>query len=153
MSWKGFTPGEGGKPKIAFGKITLSSKQPAAEPEEEDEGGGGGFGSFGTIGAPFKPPPPTGAPTGPEKTLEELEMEKTMGFSGFGTVRKLPEKVAKTFDVKEMVEAIKKANKRKNSDPTAPPTTDAVIQPLAPEEKKTDQVKEQVKEVRQSKLA
>jgi hypothetical protein len=125
-----------GKQKIAFGKITLSGpkipaevgeptasevmtpdtneKEPAGEEEERASSSGpppppttgGGFGSF-----TFKPPQKKSEPE-VELTPEELEMQKTMGFTGFGTSKKAVEKTAKNFDVKEMVEAIKKAKKQ-----------------------------------------
>lgn len=130
--------GFGGKGKIAFGKINLVSTVAGVGEEDErkdDDGGSGGFGVFGS-GTAFKPPPRP-----EEKSEEELQMERTMGFSGFGTVRNLPQKVAKTFDVKEMVEAIKKANKGK-----APSTTtDNVIKPLEIEEEVVKPKKKQVR--------
>jgi len=106
-----------GKQKIAFGKITLSAPPafaPAAAESTEDgepkdpsdkppSDSGGGFGSF-----TFKPPEKKKEP---ELSPEELEIQNMMGFTGFGTSKKVVEKSAKNFDVKEMVEAIRKAKK------------------------------------------
>uniref|UniRef100_A0A336ML75 CSON003159 protein n=1 Tax=Culicoides sonorensis TaxID=179676 RepID=A0A336ML75_CULSO len=84
------------KPKITFGKFRI----PTEKPEENTEPSTSGFGKFSKAIDDIK------------DDLDSKEMEKAIGFSGFG-------KKAKQFDIDEMVQTA-----RKNAPRTAPITSE-----------------------------
>ncbi|CAG7722181.1 unnamed protein product [Allacma fusca] len=86
--------------KISFGKLSLPTAESKSEENEAAEGTleEQSFGTFGRLSKPDK--------------SEENSVAQIMGFTDFGSSKKQVVKTAKSFDVKDMVDAIKKARQK-----------------------------------------
>jgi hypothetical protein len=113
-----------GKPKISFGQIKLKK---AEDDDGDGDGGEEGTGPFPAVGGfssfSFSRPSSSTLDPGTRKAegavgVDEVEMNRVMGFSTFDTSKKevKQKKSARNFDVKEMTEAIRKSKLRERED-------------------------------------